>query len=193
MSVKDLIYKDRSYRGFDRSYRFTREEMEEYVDVMRMSPSSMNKQALKFYIAYEEELVSRIQRETGWAKRLPQMELPHPGKEPTAFIIICQDKEVDPNLNLYQRDIGIAAHSALLLAAEKGLGGCMLGSINAGNLKEIMGYGDRLAPIIVVALGKPDETIRVVPLPEDGNTDYYRDDDDIHYVPKRSLEEVLLN
>ena len=191
--LKDLIYRDRTYRGFDRSYRFTREEMEEFADVMRMSPSSMNGQALKFYLAWEEESVARVQKATGWAKRMPEITLPHPGKEPTAFIVICLDTEISKNLALYTRDAAIAAHSALLLATEKGLGGCMIGSIHAGQLKEIVGGGDRFMPLLVVALGKPDETIRIIPVPEDGNTDYFRDENDVHYLPKRTLKDVLLN
>ena len=32
----------------------------------------------------------------------------------------------------------------------------------------------------------------VVPVREDGDIRYYRDEEQVHYVPKRSLEDVLL-
>ena len=32
-----------------------------------------------------------------------------------------------------------------------------------------------------------------VDVPEDGNTNYYRDENDVHYVPKRTLADELLN
>ena len=45
---------------------------------------------------------------------------------------------------------------------------------------------------LVLALGKPKETVKVVPLKADGDVRYYRDENQVHYVPKRSLEDVLL-
>ena len=45
---------------------------------------------------------------------------------------------------------------------------------------------------LVLALGRPKETVVLVSVKEDGNTKYYRDKDGIHYVPKRGLDEILL-
>ena len=46
--------------------------------------------------------------------------------------------------------------------------------------------------VLLVALGKPDETIVLTEVGEDGSTDYYRDENDVHYVPKRRLQDILL-
>ena len=43
-----------------------------------------------------------------------------------------------------------------------------------------------------MALGKPKEKVVMVPVREDGDIRYYRDEEQVHYVPKRSLEDVLL-
>ena len=70
----------------------------------------------------------------------------------------------------------------------------MIGSINRSGLAEVLGL-DRIVmlPIsLVLALGKPKEQVVVVPVGEDGSTTYYRDENQVHYVPKRSLEEILL-
>ena len=45
---------------------------------------------------------------------------------------------------------------------------------------------------LVLALGRPRETVRLVDVPENGDTRYYRDGEGVHYVPKRRLEELIL-
>ena len=45
---------------------------------------------------------------------------------------------------------------------------------------------------LVLTLGKPKETIVLTELPENGDTRYYRDKEQVHYVPKRSLEDLIL-
>ena len=124
---------------------------------------------------------------------LPEMVLPHPGKRPTGFVVICQDKRIDENLNRYQKDVGIVAQTMLLAAVEQGLGGCMIGNFQAGEVMEVLGLPEEIRPLLIVAFGKPAEEIHLVDVPEDGNTNYYRDENDVHYVPKRTLADELLN
>lgn len=189
----DLIKKSRSYRGFDRTRKVTREELEYLVECARFAPSSRNEQAIKFFLAWEEETVSAIQPLTGWAKGLPDLVLPHPGKEPTAFVVICLDQKISTAIPKFSRDASIAAQTMLLAATELGLGGVMLGSFKAGDLRSVMGVGEEMQPLLVVALGKPDETIVLTDMEENGDFHYYRDENDVHYVPKRSAKELILN
>ena len=74
---KDIVKASRSYRGYDESYRFSREELEDFVDCARFAPSSVNAQPFRYYLAWENEEVDRIQKLTNWARALPQMQLPH--------------------------------------------------------------------------------------------------------------------
>ena len=136
--------------------------------------------------------MGRIQPATMWAKGLPELTLPHPGKEPTAFIVICQDTNIDSNLSRYQRDVGIVAQTMLLAAVEMGLGGCMIGSFNAGLLHDVLNLDENIKPQLVIALGKPDEEI-ILTDAVDGNVGYYRDEEDRHYVPKRSVQDMIIN
>lgn len=190
--LKDLLISCRSCRGFDESRRIRKEELLEFVNLTRYSASSMNIQPLKYRVICEKEEVDRMQPLTGWAKQMPQMTLPHPGKCPTAFVIICQDTSVDPAMGKFQRDVGIVAQTMLLAATEKGLGGCMIGSFNAGQVAKEFGLPENIKPMLVVAFGKPDEKIVLTDIPADGNFRYYRDENDVHYVPKRSLDEIVL-
>lgn len=191
--LKDLVVKNRSYRTYDESRRVTKEELLEFVDLTRYTASSVNMQPLKYYIAYEKEEVDRIQALTKWAAALPQLELPPEGKRPTGFVVICQDKKISENSVTFLKDVGIAAQTMLLAAAEKGLGGCMIGNFKKDELTETLHLPKTAEPMLVVAFGKPDEKIVLTKVGEDGKTAYYRDaDGTTHYVPKRSLEDILL-
>lgn len=191
MSVYELARKNRSYRAFDESRRITREELLDLVECARLCPSSVNRQPLKYYLAWEREETERILALTRWARALPDLTLPPPGRHPTAFLVIVQDLSVDPSLTRYQKDVGIVAQTMLLAAAEKGLGGCMIGNFDPGPLGELLGLSEQYAPLLVVALGKPDETIVLTDLGPDGDTNYYRDAAGVHYVPKRKLEDLI--
>ena len=95
----------------------------------------------------------------------------------------------------YNEDLLSAVESRmaqLLAANELGLGGCMIASFSAGELKMVLGLEDFLKPQLVLALGAPMEVIRITDVGSDGNTTYYRDEKGTHYVPKRTLEELIL-
>lgn len=193
MNLKDLVKANRSYRGYDESRRVTREELLEMIDCARLTASSVNQQPLRYYLAYEKEETDRIQPLTKWARGLPQMELPHPGMCPTAFIVICQDIRVFESQTRFSRDVGIVAQTILLAATEMGLGGCMIGNFSPAKISEALQLPAYLAPLLVVAIGKPAETVVMTEIGPDEPTDYYRDENDVHYVPKRRLEDLVIN
>lgn len=192
LRVKELIAKNRSYRGYNHERRVAREELLELVDCARLCASSVNQQPLKFYLAWEEDEVAAIQAQTAWAKGLPELTLPHPGMEPPAFVVICQDLDVSPNLKRFTRDVGIAAQSMLLAATEMGLGGCMIGSFAAAGVSRACGLGENLVPLLVVAIGEPAEKVVLDEAAPGDSVAYWRDADDTHHVPKRTLDEVAL-
>ena len=188
----DLLQKNRSYRGYDETYRISRATLEALIDCTRYTASSVNMQPLKYFAASEPETVSRIQPLTHWAGKLKELHLPREGRRPTAFIIVCQDFSISDSPTMFQRDSGIAAQTILLAATEKGLGGCMIGSFEKGALKELLQLPAQIEPMLVLAIGKPDEAVLLTEVGPDGSTDYYRDENDRHYVPKRTLNDILL-
>lgn len=192
--LRDLVIKNRSYRGYDETRKMTREELLEFVELTRYTASSINLQPLKYYVSCDKAEVDKIQKLTHWAAALPQIDLPYPGTMPTGFIIICQDTNIDNSSTRFLRDIGAAAQTMLLAATEKGLGGCMIGSFNKKELKSLLGFSENIEPNLIVAFGKPAEKIMLTDVGADGNTRYYRDESGtVHYVPKRSLKDILLD
>lgn len=187
--LETLVKKNRSYRGFDSSCKVTKEQLLSYVDLCRYCASSLNKQPLKFHVATEEKEVADILALTGWAMAHPEYHLPHEGMGPVAFIVISIDKNLDAR-DIFQRDVGVCAQTILLKATEDGLGGCMLGTFNKLKLKALLGFKEGVEPNLIVALGKPKETVILEDLQGDA-IGYYRDGEDNHHVPKRSLEDIL--
>ena len=164
----------------------------ELVDIARLCPSSANIQPLCYYLAWEPDEVARIQEQTRWAGAITHMKLPHLGMEPPAFIVILQDTKINDSMTRFQKDVGIVAQTMLLAAAERGLGGCMIGNYNADSVKKELHLAENLAPVLIVAFGKPAEKIVIKEIEEGENIAYYRDENDVHYVPKRKLEDIII-
>ena len=146
----------------------------------------------QYLLVWKKEDVDRLQPLTGWARALPDMKLPHPGKCPTAFVVICQNTEWDPDLNRYLRDVGAVAQTMLLAATQEGLGGIMIGNFSPAKVAQEMELPETIVPMLIVAFVKPDEKIVITEIENGQSTKYYRDEQDVHYVPKRKLEDIVL-
>jgi nitroreductase len=195
---KDLVIKNRSYRGFDERYRPTRAELAELVDYARFAPSAKNTQAMKYFLVWEKEVVDAIQPHTKWIGAwnepgiVSDPPIPFQGTRPTGFIVMVQDCKIEEKLARFQRDVGIFAYAITLAAAERGLGCCMIGAFNAVEVKKVLNLDAKYTPQLLIAVGKPAEKI-VLTEAVDGDVRYYRDGDNVHYVPKRKLEDLILN
>ena len=186
--LKDLVLKNRSYRRFYEDAAVDRDTLLELVELARLSPSAANKQPLKFYISAGEKNAGIFDC-LGWAGYLTDWPGPEEGERPAGYIVVLLDRDISPKADI---DSGIACQSILLGAAEKGLGGCMFGNVNRVQLKEHLSLSENLDILLVVAIGKPKETVELQPLGDDGDIKYWRDENRTHYVPKRSLDDILI-
>ncbi len=185
----ELIRKNRSYRRFHEEEPLDESTLIRLVNYGRLSPSAANKQPLKYHISWEKDLNERIFPTLAWAGYLKDWPGPEPGERPTGYITILLDREISASAGC---DHGIAAQSILLGAVEMGLGGCMIGSIERAALAQVLGLPDRYEILLVLALGKPKETVVIEEVGPDGDIKYYRDADGVHHVPKRRLEDVIV-
>lgn len=188
--LKDLILKNRSYRRFDESKKISREELLELVNLARLSPSAANRQPLKYYLSYDKETNEKIFSALAWAAYLKDWKGPAEGERPSAYIVILGDKKITENFNV---DPGIAAQSILLGATEKGLGGCIFASVTRGKLRELLDISSQYEILYVLALGYPAEKVQIEDINESGDIKYWRDENQIHHVPKRSLSEIVIS
>lgn len=187
---KDLVLKNRSYRRFFQEESISFETLKDLIDIARNTAASVNFQVLKYKLVNDKNDNEKVFENLAWAGLLRDWKGPEDGERPSAYIIILCDKEISQSKPI---DVGIAAQTILLGAAEKGLGGCMFGSIKREQLAEDFYIDPEKYSIeLVIALGKPKETVKLVSLPENGSTAYYRDENGVHYVPKRSLDEIII-
>ncbi|MBN1989943.1 MAG: nitroreductase family protein [Bacteroidales bacterium] len=187
--IKELVYRNRSYRRFREAKRVSRELLLELVDLARMSPSGRNIQSLKYYLSADVALNERVYPLLAWAGYLKDWDGPVEGERPSAYIVMLEDTLVAQGM---VHDQGIAAQSILLGAVEKGLGGCIIASVKKEALSKVLGLPNHLKVALVIALGEPLEEVVVDPIGPDGDIKYWRDDSQVHHLPKRSLKEIVV-
>jgi len=187
--LKDLILKNRSYRRFFQDERMSRELLLSLLELARQTASAANLQPLRYFISNSEENNEKIFSCLQWAGYLPDWSGPEEGEKPAAYIVILADKE---NSTYAQFDTGIVSQTILLGAVEKGFGGCVIGSVDKEKLNDIFHYSENLEIMLVIALGKPKEKV-VLEDVKNNDIKYWRDENAIHHVPKRTLKEIIIN
>lgn len=187
--IEDLIRKNRSYRRFHQDVSVSMETLRDLVNLARLSASGANLQPLKYVISSNPKTNAKIFPHTRWAGYLKDWDGPDEGERPAAYVIILGDKEIRSSFGC---DHGIAAQSIMLGASERGLGGCILGALDRTALREALDIPERYEILLALALGEPKETVVLEEIGPDGDIKYYRDENGVHHVPKRSLEELIL-
>ena len=188
MNFKDLIRKNRSYRRFDASASISEDVLIGLIKLARITPSSSNRQPLKYVLSCSREWNAKIFECLAWAGSLADWPGPKESERPTGYIVILSDTQISEPKDT---DVGIVAQTILLGAVDAGLGGCMLGSVKRNELAQILGLPEHLHISLVVALGKPVEKVTLVDAEPGGPIKYYRDEAQNHYVPKRKLDELI--
>jgi nitroreductase len=187
--LKELILKNRSYRRFYEEENIDSSTLADLVNLARLSASGANKQPLKYITSTNREINEKIFSCLAWAAYLKDWDGPEKGERPNAYIIILGDKNISTSFGC---DHGIAAQSILLGAVEKGYGGCIIGSIKKEDLSRLLMIPDQFEILLVIALGKPKEKVIIEEISSDGDIKYYRDENGIHHVPKRKLEDIII-
>ncbi len=188
--LKELVLKNRSYRRFCEEVKINRDTLVELIDLARNTASSVNFQVLKYKLVNDENENKKVFNNLAWAGLLKEWKGPEEGERPSAYIIILCDTSISSSKPI---DVGIVAQTILLGATEIGLGGCMFGSIKREQLAADFDIDlNRYSIELVIALGKPKENVKLVDLPENGSTAYYRDENCVHYVPKRLLDDIII-
>lgn len=188
MKVEELVKITRSYRRFYQDEPVDRSTLERLVGLARLSASATNKQPLRFILSCEPEKNALIFPTLTWAAFLIDWPGPADGERPAAYIVVLAERNVSSFSDI---DAGIACQSILLGASDLGLGGCLIASVQRDKLRNILNIPEKYQIVLVIALGKPKETVVIEQLRGD-DTRYWRDSDQVHRVPKRSLDDLIL-
>ncbi len=186
--LKKLIETNRSVRRFKQEPAPTLACLEELIELARLTPSANNSQPLRYVLVHDAEKRDQVFSCLAWAGYLKDWGGPEPNERPTAYIVILSDPKIRENPGI---DVGIVTQTILLGARTQGFSGCALGSVERDVLREHLNLPEQLKIELVLALGAPGETIRLSEA-QDGDTRYWRNEEDIHIVPKRPLGELIL-
>jgi len=187
--IRGLILKNRSYRRFHQEIDIKLETLRELVDLARLSGSARNAQPLKYILSCEPQRNSLIFPHLAWAGYIKGWSGPCEGERPSAYIIILGDTEISRSFGC---DHGVAAQSIMLGATEKGLGGCIIASIEKEGLRKALQIPTQYEILLVLALGKPKETVVIETVGPSGDIKYWRDNNGVHHVPKRLLDDIII-
>jgi len=192
-TIRDLARKNRSCRRFLKD-PVKWETLLELVDIARLSPSAANLQPLRYALSCDADKNALIFPHLRWAGYLKEWKGPSADERPTAYIIILGDTKSNKYLlsKIVGCDHGIAAQSILLGAREKDLAGCIIGSIDKRGLKKALNLSKQYEILLVLALGRPKEEAVIETIEKNGDIKYWRDDEARHHVPKRKLEDLIV-
>ena len=187
--ISELVKENRSCRRFYQDHPVAPETLKEFVDLARMSASGANLQPLKYVLSCDPQKNAEIFSCLAWAGYLKDWPGPEEGERPSAYIVVLGDTGISESAGC---DHGIAAQTIMLAAREKGLAGCMLGSIDRKALRNSLNIPSQLKILLVLAIGKPKEQIVLETIDSSDSIKYWRDNEGVHHVPKRKLEDIIV-
>ena len=191
MDLKELVTKARTCRRFKGQSVLSTETLTSLIDYARLAASARNAQILRFVTISNAETRSVMDKLVVLGGALTPEQRATDAQRPGGYIVICGPANMDDFATM---DVGIAAQTINLAACEAGLRTCMIGAVKKDEAAQLIGLPDGLKVKLVMALGVSDEEIRLVGRRDDGKLIYYRDENDVHCVPKITLEEaVILN
>jgi nitroreductase len=188
-TLSQLVRASRSYRRFYQDRPVAFETLRELIDLARLAPTGSNRQALRFVLSANAERNALIFPRLAWAGYLRDWPGPEEGERPAAYILILNDTTIAKTAGC---DHGIAAQTIMLGAVERGLGGCMIGSVQRDELRAALSIDSRYEILLILALGVPKEQVVIEEMPMDGDVRYWRDEHRVHHVPKRSLDDLII-
>ncbi len=184
VSLISLLAKNRSTRGYDTSFKVRKDQLLSLVEAARLAPSAMNQQTLRYRLVTEEE-AHLVLPHIRMGAALRELKLPLPGTEPNAFVVICSEKEG----RFVDMDLGIATQTILLRAVEMGLNGICIAAFDKEKVRETLQL--TVAPQLIIPIGRSAERIEIKDIAEGESQTYYRENG-THFVPKLTLEDLLI-
>ena len=184
---QQIVQNTRCVRRFQPNITIQKQDLIELIDIARLTSSGKNMQPLKYIPITDEKIKEEIYKPLKWAAHLQDWKQKD-SEKPSAYILVVNDTSIE---GFSAIDSGIAMQTILLGATTKGYNGCILASIDKVAYKKLFDLKKDLEPLFIIALGVSDENIQIVE-PQNGDTNYYRDSAGNHFVPKRTLKEVIL-
>ena len=190
MTLENLLEWRRTYRKFDENKLISKEDIEDILNSIKFASCANNRQYLRFISVESKDKVLEIFENTKWAASLPNnIGRPKEGERPVYFIAILSDEE--KKLRFNGIDEGLVISNLTLLATEKGIGSCIIGSVNDKKMREILNYEDNYSCDLVVAFGYPKVKSSIKEINAGEDQAYYLDEDGNYIVPKYKIKDLV--
>lgn len=188
MNVREAIETRRTIRKFQQ-IKIDNADLHELIDCARLAAYGANLQPLKFRCINEPDEVKEIFPHIKWAGYLEDG-APKEGEQPNAYIAILGDTDIKKN-GAFETDAGAAVTTMMLRATELSLGTCWLGAINREEIAKALNIPENLKLLYLLAVGVPAQESIACDMNE-GNVKYFVGENGVINVPKRSLEEIVI-
>lgn len=189
--ITKTIAETRTYRIFDEYHEISTDVLNSLIELARLAGSARNCQPWQYVLINTTTDCAKIFPHIRWAGYLIDWDGPVEGQRPTAYIICILNKNwLKGTEKEAQFDLGISSQNILLGATDLGLGGCRIGAFSK-DLASLFPLEEKQSLELVIALGKPAEKVQVDAV-DNGDIKYWRDESELHHVPKRSSEDVVL-
>ncbi len=186
---KKLLERDRSVRRYDETRLISRETLVSLVELTRFCASGRNAQPLRYRLVTEPDERAGVFEHLAWAGYYKDWAGPATGERPTAYLIQCRDTTLGEGLLC---DDGLQLQAITLGATTLGISCCIIKAFNSKGVADALGIDPRYKPHYVLALGYAAEKVKLVEMKPDGDFKYYRDEDDTQCVPKRPLDQLII-
>ena len=172
MNITEAIKNRRTIRKFEQK-PVSKDDLIKLIDLTRYAAYGANLQPLKFAVMDNPDEIYPLTR---WAN-----------ERPLHYIAILGDTSIKKN---FETDAGAAITTMMLAAEEMGLATCWLGAIDRDKIKEMLKTDYQV--LYLLAVGYPAQKSKIIDI-EDGSIKYFEDENGVINVPKRSLDEIIVN
>ena len=188
MNVYDAIKSRRTVRSF-RQEPIDRESIIKMIDAARVSPSAGNIQSLKYVIIDLLDERKAIFPYIKYAGYIADWN-PEFAESPAAFIAVLNDTKIRKTNSSTECDCGIAMMSISLVAAEMGLGSCILGAIDKESIAKVLNLNSEYEIMYLIGLGISNQ--KNTQFDDSDSVKYVMDVSNNFKVPKRKIDDIIV-
>lgn len=189
-SIRELLKADRSVRRFQADKPIPHSTLLDLIDLTRFCASSQNMQPLRYVIVDDAPTKDILFPLLRWARHLKDWDGPTPEERPSAYLVQLTDTTIAPSLLC---DCGLQLQAITLGATSLGINGCIIRNFNPAEVHQALKLDSRYKVEYVLALGYASEKIKMTSLAENEDSGYYRLPDGTHVVPKRTLDQLIID
>ena len=188
MNVYDTVKSRRTVRRFKQE-PIDRESIIKMIDAARVSPSAGNIQSLKYAIIDSLDERKAMFPYIKYAGYIADWN-PEFTESPVAFIAVLNDTNIRKTNSSTECDCGIAMMSISLVAAEMGLGSCILGAIDKDSIAKVLNLDSKYEILYLIGLGISNQ--ENTQFDDSDSVKYAMDLSNNFNVPKRKIDDIIV-